>query len=321
MENNEINNISFAKQVKEELTLIELNQKERISLLSSFIKSNGTLSISNNEERIVIKIENAKIAKYIYKLLKDEFNDISLSFAYRKNMRFNKSYEFLINILDHIDDVFDKLYLSFFDNKINNNLINSEDKIRGYATGLFLVSGSVSNPVSSNYHFEVYVKDEEYSINVLSMLKKIKVYPFEFKNIKRRNNYVLYLKKSDQIGSFLAYMGANDSALLYEDYRIERDMKNYSNRQANLDYYNYNKSIKNSDELIELINLIDKKLGIKNISNPKLKELCIIRKENPEASYSDLAAILSKKLGKEVSKSNVNHLIRKLREMGNSFRG
>lgn len=315
------NNISFAKSVKEELTSLEINEKERISLLSSFIKCNGVLSLSNGKEKIIIKIENAKIAKYIYKLLKDEFNDISLSFSFRKNMRFNKSYEYLINILDEIDEVIDKLMLSFYDFKINYNLINSDDKLRGYIVGLFLVSGSISNPKSSNYHFEIYTKDEEFSKNILNILKRIKAYNFDFKMVKRRNNYVIYLKRSDEIASFLAYMNAQESALTFEDYRLERDIKNNTNRLANLDMYNYKKSIAKSDELIEIINLIDKKLGIKNISNIKMKELCYLRKDNPEASYNELAKLLSEKIGKEVSKSNVNHLIIAIRELGDRLNG
>ncbi len=312
---------SFAKEIKEELTTLDYPPEAAISLLSSFLKINGELILSKDKERIIVKTENAKIAKFIYRILKEVFNDINLSFSYRKNMRFNKSTEYLINVLDHIDEVIDTLFINNLDDKIPASLTNSEKKVRGYVVGLFLASGSCSNPKSSNYHFEIYTKDETYSKNILSLIKnKIKVYPFDFKMIKRRNNYVLYLKRSDQIASFLAYMDAMQSSLTFEGYRLDRDMANVINRQENLDFYNYNKVIKNSEELIETINVIDKKLGIKNIVNVKVRELCYLRKEYPEASYNELATLLGEKLGKNISKSNINHLIIKIREMGERFK-
>lgn len=314
---------SFSKEIKEELTSLEYSKEVATSILSSFLRCNGELILSKNEERIIIKTENAKIAKFIYKLLKEVFNEnnIKLSFSYRKNMRFNKSYEYIINILSAIDEVISKLSIFNLDDKIPYLLTNSEKKVRGYIVGLFLVSGSCSNPKSSNYHFEMYTHDEKYSKNILSLIKnKIKVYPFDFKMIKRRNNYVIYLKRSDQIASFLAYMDANQSSLIYEGYRLDRDVANNVNRQENLDIYNYKKVIKNSEELINIINLIDRKLGIKNINNEKLRELCYLRKDYPESSYNDLALLLSEKLNKPISKSNVNHLVIKIREMGEKFK-
>ncbi len=318
---NEIKKESFSKEIKEELTSLSYPLDMAISILASFLKCNGELILSKNNERIIIKTENAKIAKFIYKLLKEVFKDIKLSFSYRKNMRFNKSYEYLINVLSNIDELIDKLFLSSLDDKIPYLLINSEKKVRGYIIGLFLVSGSCSNPKSSNYHFEIYTHDEKFSSNILSLIKnKIKVYPFDFKMIKRRNNYVLYLKRSDQIASFLAYMDANQSSLIYEGYRLDRDVSNNVNRQENLDIYNYKKVIKNSEELINTINLIDKKLGIKNVANEKVRELCYLRKEYPEASYNELSFLLGEKLGKNISKSNINHLVIKIREMGERFK-
>ncbi len=308
--------LSFAKIVKEEITTNEFNRDINISLLSSFLKCSAHLQIKDNKERILIKSENAKVIRYIYNILKKEFKNINLTFSYRKSMRFNKSTEYIINVLNQVDELLEELKLDFLSTKIHKDLIDKDEKIRGYMIGLFLSKGSISNPQTSNYHFEFYVNSEEYAQNILKLTSKIKVYYFEFKMIKRRNNYVLYLKKSEQIGSFLAYMDAYNSSLEYEGLRLERDMSNSVNRMQNLDLYNYKKSIKNSEELIDLIKYIDKKLGIKNINNEKVRELCYLRMEHPEASYQELATFLSIKLDKNVSKSNVNHIIIRIREIG-----
>lgn len=313
------NNISFSKEIKEELTLNDdLTKEAAISLLSAFIKCNGDF-VFGQKEKIIVKSDDVKIIKYIYSLFKKLFDNINLSFSYRRRMRFNKSTEFLLNILSNIDEVIDVLKIDFLDNKINSDLVNKDDKLRGYLIGLFLSSGSCSNPKSSNYHFEIYSKDENYAKSILKLISKIKVYVFSFKMIKRRNQYVIYLKKSDEIASFIAYLGASDSSLTYEGFRLDRDFKNYTNRQTNLDMYNYNKSISNSEKLIETIKNIDKFFGINNIQNIKLRTLCKLRLEYPESSYSDLASLMSKELNMNISKSNVNHLIIKIREMGNRY--
>ena len=66
---------------------------------------------------------------------------------------------------------------------------------------------------------------------------------------------------------------------------------------------------------IKEIELIDKKLGIKNISNEKAKLLCQLRKENEYASLVDLASLMSEALDKPITKSNINHLFRYLHEL------
>ena len=68
-----------------------------------------------------------------------------------------------------------------------------------------------------------------------------------------------------------------------------------------------------------MINFIDAKLGIKNISNSKIKELCLLRIEYPEANYVDLAQFLGEKFGISVSKSSVNHLFRAIKDMARSL--
>ena len=105
------------------------------------------------------------------------------------------------------------------------------------------------------------------------------------------------MKKSDLISDFLAFIEAQESCLKFEDVRVERDFSNINNRLINCDSYNYKKTIQNSNKQIEMINFIDAKLGIKNISNSKIKELCLLRIEYPEANNVDLAQFLGEKFG------------------------
>jgi DNA-binding protein WhiA len=87
-----------------------------------------------------------------------------------------------------------------------------------------------------------------------------------------------------------------------------------------MDTYNYHKTVAKAEEQVKDIQLIDKWLGIKNIGNEKIRELCFLRISNKDATYSELANLLTKKIGKTVSKSNVNHLFIKIKEMAKGYR-
>lgn len=312
--------ISFTQTIKEELCLLEQSDDVLKGILSSFIRVNGTISFRNNEERLVLITENARIAKYMYKLIKYFFKDNKIFFSYRRSMNFNKSTQYLINLVGNLDNVYQTLYLDFLESKINYLLTNKEERIIGYLTGLFLASGSCNDPSSSNYHLEFSFHNEDFANAVLKMISKIKSYSFSFKLIKRRNNYVVYLKRSDEISSFLAFLNASNSCMEFENIRVDRDLSNILNRTINCDSYNYKKTMEKAKEQIECIDLLDTKIGIPYIQNIKVKTLCKIRKENPEATYNELAVLMSETLDEKVSKSNVNHLFIKIKKMSEQYK-
>ena len=312
--------ISFTQRIKEELIELPYNETKSKSILSAFIRSSGSLNISNGDTKLLLKTENNKVAKYIYSLIKKEFPEANISFSYRIMMQFKKTTQYIININSDVDDILNALEINYLDSKIPYNLTDKDIKIKGYLEGLFLNNGTCSNPVSSNYHLEMYTNDEFFSEAILKLIRKIKDLEFSFKIIQRRNNYVVYLKRSDQISNFLAYLEASNSCLEFESIRIDRDNANSLNRLMNMDSYNFKKTITISEQQIKDIMQIDKSLGIKNIGNEKLRELCYLRLDNKEATFSELAELLSEKINKPVSKSNVNHLFIKIKDMAKGFR-
>ena len=312
--------ISFTQRIKEELIELPYDEVKARSILSAFIRSSGSLNISNKDAKLLLKTENNKVAKYIYGLIKSLFPEADVSFSFRIMMQFKKTTQYIININNNVDDILNSLEINYLDSKIPYNLTDKDIKIKGYLVGLFLNNGTCNNPVSSNYHLEIYTNDEAFSEAILKLIRKIKELEFNFKIIKRRNNYVVYLKRSDQISNFLAYLEANNSCLEFESIRVNRDNANSLNRLMNMDQYNYKKTITISEQQIIDIKQIDKSLGIKNIANEKLRELCYLRLDNKEATFNDLANLLSEKINKPVSKSNVNHLFIKIKEMAKGFR-
>lgn len=311
--------VSFTQKVKEEITTLPFSDEHMRALLSAFVRINGSLSYYEGQSRIILKTENAKIAKYIYHTI-DRLYGIVPKFAYSKTMNFKKklSYSVIVNEGDYL---IGDLEINFLDGKISKNIVGNDDKISGYVSGAFLASGSVNSPKNSNYHLEVSLNNENYAKWFSKLLLKYKATEFTPKIIKRRNAYVVYLKKSQQVVDFLSMMGTTNATLEFENIRIDREFSSIGNRLQNLDSANYTKTTSAASKQINDIQIIDKVLGIKNVQNEKQRELMKIRLEHDDYSLLELANELSEVLGTPVSKSNINHLFRAIHQMAERYKG
>ena len=299
--------ISFTQTVKEELVNNAYESIDRLrALLSAYIRVNATISIRNKHTHIMLKNENAKISKFIYTNINSIYGTTA-HLLYRNKGNTRKTY-YIIDIDEASEEILEDLEISFLEGKISKNIVKNDDTISGYLAGAFLASGSVNSPLTSNYHLEISLNNDNYAKWLSKLFSKYKNSNIEPKIIKRREKYVIYFKKSDQIANFLIMIGAVSACMEFENVRVDRDFANSANRLANSDMANMKKTIETGKRQIKEIQLIDEKLGIKNIPNIKAKELAYLRLENESYSLNDLATLLSEKLGKNVTKSNVNHL-------------
>ena len=301
--------ISFARLVKEESAKAERSVSEKKALLSSFVRINGYLRIRGKQEGLELSSENSAIAKCVYQYL-HELYGVDVRFAYTRSAGFLKRMIYHVIVDDEASKILDDLEVDFFNPERPKNIISSSEDVAAYLTGAFLAGGSVNNPHSRSYHLEISVKDEGFAKFLLKIWSKYQPHPFSCKLSKRRNQYVLYLKRVDEISDFLVLMGAKDQCLVFEDVRISRDFSSIGNRLSNLDTANYGRVVSASKRQIEEINYIFKKEGKENISNPKLLACMELRVKNPDASLDELSKLLSEELNTEISKSNVNHLLR-----------
>ena len=299
--------ISFTQQVKEELVNNTYDSPDRLrALLSAYIRINATISFRNKHTHLVLKNENGKTAKFIYSTINSIYgNTAHMSYMDKGNTK--KTY-YIIDIDEASEDILEDLEISFMEGKISKNIVRNDDTISGYLAGAFLAAGSVNSPMTSNYHLELSLNSENYAKWLSKLFGKYKNSNIEPKIIKRREQYIVYFKKSDQIANFLIMIGAVSACMEFENVRVDRDFANSANRLANGDMANMRKTLAAGKRQQEEIKLIDAKLGIKNIPNIKERELAYLRLENDSLSLIELANILSEKLGKTVTKSNVNHL-------------
>ena len=308
------NKNSFTSKVKEELVSNSYPSSDRLrALLSAYIRINGSLVFRHKSTLLQLNMENAKIAQFIYKNINDIYKtNAELVVKERNNL--NKSKSYMIEIDESSEEIMSDLEISFLEGKISKNIVKNDDTISGYLAGAFLAAGSVNSPVTSNYHLEIALNSENYAKWLAKLFARYKNSNIEPKIATRRDQYVLYFKKSDQISNFLIIIGAVSSCLEFEDVRADRDLNNSYNRLTNMDTANMKRTIETGKRQAEEIRIIDQYLGIDNLGNIKERELCHLRLENEAASLQELADLMSEKFKKTITKSNINHLFRSIHE-------
>ena len=83
--------MSFASDMKNELTRIEVDESNAKAELSALIRMNGALSLSNQQFVINVQTENATTARRIYSLIKRIFN-VEVEILVRKRKIENNIY-------------------------------------------------------------------------------------------------------------------------------------------------------------------------------------------------------------------------------------
>lgn len=303
--------VSFTKTVKDEIISSDLGSEEKKkAFLSAYIKINGSIIFRNKESILQLHFKDAKVAKYLYSLLLEIYKcDAHLSYINKSKTR-----HYVIDVDKNVDTMIDDLGVSFLEGKISKEVVYDDDTIAGYLAGVFLSSGSVNSPETSNYHLEMSFTNENYAKWLLHLFPKYSHTNIEPKLIKRREKYVIYIKKSDQIADFLLLIGAVTACMDFENVRIDRDFVNNANRLTNLDTANMSKTVKSGKRQQDEIKFLINKYGLENLGNQKVQLVIKYRLEMVSAPLEEIASLVSMDLNNHVSKSNINHIFRKLHE-------
>ena len=170
----------------------------------------------------------------------------------------------------------------------------------------FLCSGYLSDP-AKNYHLEFCSSFLDNIEKLKTLLKEEGLEPKYYKKGGDSGNYVLYLKKSDDIIHFLAIIGANKLLIDIESMRIEKELRNKVTRQVNYETANLEKTIESSVKHIDAIEWY-RQNGPFNELPESLKEVAMIRIENPDKNLRELCDLFPK----PITKSGINHRLRRL---------
>lgn len=307
--------MSFAAQTKKELTLIDAESCCEQAELSALIRMNGTVQLSRQRMVLDVSTENAAIARRIYSLIKKLYG-VHVELLVRKKMRLKKNNVYIVRIPDRVQETLSDLHIVsegfLFTPAIEPAIIEKPCCRRAYLRGAFLAGGSVNNPEGSSYHLEIASMYEEHC-NALCELAN--TFYLNARCIERKKGFVLYIKEGEKIIEFLNIIGAHQALFKFEDVRIMRDMRNSVNRIVNCETANLNKTIGAAVRQIENIRLIEKELGLENLPE-KLREVAEVRLQHPDMNLKEVGELLSGK----VSKSGVNHRLRKIDELAEKIR-
>ena len=306
--------LSFSREVKEEIVFNDFDYQCEKAILCAMIKIIGTLSLSQSGLSLVLRTENAKIASKLHKFLKDLYQP-HIEFLVSRKMKLKKNNVYILRV-SKAREILDDLHLMEgigIQNIPDQRLLETDDQRRAYLAGVFLSSGSVNNPDTSNYHLEMSVNEEDYAYFIEGLMNQ---YELNAKVIKRRNKFVIYLKSAEKIGDFLRAIGASQSVMNFEMTRIDRSMANTVNRWNNCDIV---KAMSASTAQIEDIAYVIDKAGIE-ILDAKTRQVALLRLDNPELTLNELADVYLQTTGQTISKSGLHHRFQKIKEEAQKLR-
>ncbi len=307
--------MSFSKKVNDEIINLDSEKTEKISLLSSYLRNNAV--ITNLD--ILINTENIEISKYIFNLFK-ELYDVTPQITVRKSFNFKKSMSYLLKIKDKKDIILKDLSLindeGYFINIPRIYIYEDDEDKKAYLRGLFLSTGSINDPKTSRYHLEFIINNEEFANFLRDILNS---YELNAKTLRRAKGYMVYIKESEKISDLLRVIKAYNAVLYYEDIRVLREKQNMNNRINNCEQANVEKSMASSNKQIEDINFI-KVEDAYDLLDEKVRKVADYRLKYPESSLIELSKIISVETGETITKSCVNHRLRKIRELADRLR-
>ena len=307
--------MSYASEVKKELTGITVHEKNARAELMALIRMNGSIGLANHAMILNVQTESPAIARRIYSLIKQLYK-VESDILVRKKMKLKKNNTYVVRLRHHAQEILgDLAILDGFQIKerVPLDLLTDDLMIRSYLRGAFLAGGSVNNPETSRYHLEIYSLYEEHNEMIAEMINR---YDLNARTTNRRSGYIVYLKEAEKIANFLQLIGATTSMLEFENIRIVRDMRNSVNRLVNCENANMDKVANAANRQVENIMLIEATVGLSSLPE-KLRAIAETRLAHQEVSLKELGTLVP---GRPISKSGVNHRLRKLNAYADELR-
>ena len=296
--------LSFAAGAKAEICR-NIPQKHCCALAECF----GVLLFCNtfSAQNIRIITESRDFALNLPKLFKRAFN---LEFDLLPNQETSGKLNFQFTDFQKIHTIMDAFG---FDTKdtlsvhINLPVVEEDCCKAAFLRGAFLSGGSVTDP-GKGYHFELTTTHQSVARQGYTLIQE--VMGFAPKSAKRGGGQVLYLKQSDQISDILIYLGAHVAAMGIMEAKMEKELNNKVNRRCNCDDANTSKVVEAAQEQLASIRILRQRGMMEHLPS-KLYQAAVAREENPEASLTELAAMMEP----PISKPAMNHRLKKLVEM------
>ena len=308
--------MSFNTDVKEELSRIEptCSHCER-ALLAALIRIEGTLLIGGQGRyRLEVATDAPSVARLTWRLLHETY-DLRTELTTRRSV-LHKTPNYLINVpaqsgLEAALHDMGVLGDAGLELGVADALVAKQCCAASYLRGAFLGSGFVSDP-RGDFHFEITVESSEMADDLVRLLAERNI---KAKVMQRRSSYVVYLKSGEAILEFLALTGAHQSALVMENARVVKSVRNDVNRQTNAEMANQMKAANASVDQIYAMRTVLEAYGVEKLP-PALQEIIRLRVNYPDATLKELG----ERADPPLSKSAVYHRVRRIEQMAREIR-
>lgn len=302
--------MSYTTQIKQEIANNDLYDHCKRAQLSALIQLTSSLTLSKGGMGILVRSESPTTAKRTLALLKDMYGvKTKLQVAKKTNLKKNNVYT--IEIYDGARTILEDLGL-FTDKGLQSHpsysVVSRDCCARAYLGGAFLAYGSCNDPQNISYHLEISMSDIEHANFVVKLLSRFNI---EAKITKRRNKYIVYIKKADYVSNFLALIGAHDSMMIFENERIGRDLKNSVSRIDNCEIANEVKTIRAAQKQVTFLQKIKDSNEYEKLDE-KLKNVVDIRLKYQDYSLLELCDVYQSLYGTVISKSGMKHRLNRL---------
>lgn len=303
--------MSFTVKVKEEL--LGLGTKSK-SELAAIMKMSASLGIASQGLTLSITTENAKIARHIYELLLS-FYQVKSDIRHHQKTNLRKNRVYTVFLDEKVEDILSDLHLAdaFFgiQEGIDPLILSDDEASRAYLRGAFLSNGSMRDPESGKYQLEIVSVYLDHAQGLASLMQR---FLLDAKTIERKKGAVTYLQRAEDIMDFLIVVGAMEAMAEFEAVKILRETRNDLNRANNAETANIARTVTASMKTINNIVKIMETSGLESLPID-LQEVAHLRVNHPDYSIQQLADSLSKPL----SKSGVNHRLRKINKIADDL--
>jgi len=131
--------MSYASEVKKELTTLDVHRENAKAELVALIRMNGALGLANHRFVLNVQTENPAIARRMYQLLK-QFYDLESELLVRRKMKLKKNNLYIVRVKTGATEVLSDL--GIFDGmqlleSVPDDILNDDMRVRSYLRGAF----------------------------------------------------------------------------------------------------------------------------------------------------------------------------------------
>ena len=301
--------MSFASEVKKELLgLSNVNACCEQAMLFGLLQGASDLIITSEGKKVILKSYLSSAIQKVAQLIKNN-RGIETTIKYGDTDHLNQKRYYYLEMSGHTEDLIQTYALYPFDTvDIHHPLCQQDCCKNAFVRGMFIAKGSINDPRKNCYHLEITCKNRELADMISYILRTNEI---DVKIRERNDNYVVYIKRSEDISATLALMGATSGVFYFEDSRIVRDISNMANRMTNCDIANVKKSTESCQKQLQAIEWIQH-MGLFYQLPLRLQSIAKMRLEYPDSTLEELSQFSDNIFGKTLSKSGISHCLRDL---------